>query len=889
MADSTSVSLIIMVYSGFILIVAGGAFAMFLGQVTSFKSNMRSILSDLGDGSQFRTFTAATGAELQGIFGRIPALAFCFQSYFQALIPPQPPYDQYYRSGREAAQTFDRDFILKTSLGLRVFNALPSILVSLGTLGTIAGLALSIYSAQPLLAQADAKSLGEMVTMLFDVGGKAFWPAGIAIFAAVTFLIVERIQTSESSDMIQAVTIVLDSGLTPHTIEQIASTSLTELRMTHKSLVEFTSNYFQTLHSTVGSLISKNGQTVEELLNTTATKYIVPMHQDLSAFRSETAASFESIRHTVTDVMGQLFQEIESTRALLREELARTRGEVGNHIALLGDNMVTNISRIEESICEAVKILHDGQDILRNDVLSKLDWMRAEVDILAQGMKEADERIFERLLGTLGDASNLLKEELEHLRLTVSTEFANIDIPALHMRTANIAHNLAGIHEVVTGNVAETRSLRDSFGDYSKRASSEWESMGEREANRSEQWRQHENDWRNETAVVRNVLSDQLAAQAELTQTLLAQLRDSSQIMAADLHQTTKIMEEVVSVDMGKQTKLLEAIHDRVGMQSNHLSEAIVSVGEDISHRVDLVATVLVGEGIAGDAELSPFLGEVREKLHKWAPEITYNDMRTRLKDYSVDKRVKEGEEKRAVGRADSEGTRRLEARTGLVQRVSQIHSEVQENAQKVESLVREDITRVSSSLKTQTDALHDQVSSVRGQVDSVRGQVDSIRGEISSVSGEVGHKLEDLVERMSRRIDKMGRRMDARMDELAERVASISDQVTDELHVIGDEVGSIASNVDMRRIDRTIDTMAEELRGISGYLEEMPLSSIKVVNMRKAMLKPRRNRPSAHAEHDDDEDVISYEYDGLEDHRSRRPRERLARPGSTRRRGRAS
>lgn len=881
MADSTSVSLFIMVYSGFILIVAGGAFAMFLGQVTSFKSNMRSILSDLGDGSQFRTFTAATGAELQGIFGRIPALAFCFQSYFQALIPPQPPYDQYYRSGREAAQTFDRDFILKTSLGLRVFNALPSILVSLGTLGTIAGLALSIYSAQPLLAQADAKSLGEMVTMLFDVGGKAFWPAGIGIFAAVTFLIVERIQTSESSDMIQAVTIVLDSGLTPHTIEQIASTSLTELRMTHKSLVEFTSNYFQTLHSTVGSLISKNGQTVEELLNTTATKYIVPMHQDLSAFRSETAASFESIRHTVTDVMGQLFQEIESTRALLREELARTRGEVGNHIALLGDNMVTNISRIEESMSEAVKILHDGQDILRTDVLSKLDWMRAEVDILAQGMKEADERIFERLLGTLSDASNLLKEELEHLRHTVSTEFANIDIPSLHMRTANIAHNLAGIHEVVTGNVAETRSLRDSFGDYSKRASHEWANMSEREANRDEQWRQHEHDWRNETTVVRDVLSEQLGAQAELTQTLLTQLRDSSHIIAADLHQATKMMEDVVAVDMGKQTKLLEAIHDRVGMQSNHLSEAILSVGEDISHRVDLVATVLVGEGISGDAELSPFLNEVRDKLHKWAPEITYSDMRTRLKDLSLDKRLKEGEEKRAVARAEAEGTRRLEARTGLIQRVSQMQSEAKENALKVEALMREDLNRVSGTLTSHTDSLHDQVS-------SVRGQVDTIREEISTVTGDVGQKLEDIVERMSRRIDKIGRRMDARMDELADRVASISDQVTDELHVIGDEVGSIASNVDMRRIDRTMDTMAEELRGISGYLEEMPLSSIKVVNMRKAMLKPRRNRPGAHAEHDDDENVISYEYDGMEDARRRPPRERLARPGSSRRRGRA-
>jgi hypothetical protein len=480
------------------------------------------------------------------------------------------------------------------------------------------------------------------------------------------------------------------------------------------------------------------------------------------------------------------------------------------------------------------------------------------------------------------------------------------------MRTANIAHNLVGIHAVVTGNAAETRSLRDSFGNYSNQAASEWASLGERNANRDEQWRQHENDWRTETTEVRDVLSQQLGAQAELTQTLLAQLRDSAQIMAADMHQSTKVMEEIVAVDMGKQTKLLEAIHDRVGMQGNRLAETVLSVGEDISHRVDLVATVLVGEGITTDAELSPFLNEVREKLHKWAPETTYNEMRMRLKEFSVDKRLKEGEDRRGVARAESEGTKRIEARTGLVQRVSQLHSEVKDDVQKVEAAVRDDMNRVADSLK-------DQASSLSGQVESIRGQVES-------VSGDMGQRLEEVVKRMSQRIDKIGRRIDARMDDISERVASISERVADELHVIGDEVDAIASNVDMRRIDRTMDDMAEELRGISGYLEEMPLSSIKVVNMRKSMLKPRgtRSRPEGGAlgarprnetrrdvhgegsyggqDEYDDEEVLSYGYDDVYDDRydrsvrdsvdqtsRRRQRERLARPGSSRRRGRAS
>gem|GEM_PF-6504459 len=993
--ETSTVSLFLLIYSAIIAIVAVGALAAFLSQVSAFQRSMREILGDLGDGAQYRSLTAETGAGLQAIFSRIPAMAFCFQSYFQALIPPQDPYDPYYRSGREAAHTFDRDFILKTSLGLRLYAALPSVLVSLGTLGTIIGLAACIYSAQPLLASSDAKTLGEMVSTLFSVGAKAFWPAGLGIIGAVSFHIVERVQTSQSSDMIQAVTLVLDSGLTPHSIEQIAATSLTEMRKTHKTLQDFTNTYFATLHTTVSKIVSRSGSlTVEDLLEQHGERFISPMHRDvtgfraetkenllafrvetkenLQAFRIETSANFETVRSLAVELSERLFLEIESARAVVRDEVSRTRDEVsrtrdevtrtcdevsrtreevtrtcdevsrtreevshtrvdvGERLNMLNGNMLAAVTRVEDGLRQAVRILADGQDQIRTDLAAKLEWLRGELNAVASDIEQGSERVQDRLLAVLGEAARVVQGELEYLRHTVTTEFANIDVPSLHMRTANIAHNLAGIHEVVAGSREETRRLATDFGAYSDRSAGDLRSFSEQ---------------------TRDTLSLQFGVQAELTQTLLAQLRDSAQIIASDVHQSTKVMEEVVAVDLAKQTHLLQQLTDRVGMQGNRMAEAVLSVGEDIAHRVDLVATVLVGEGIAVGTDLSPFLTDVREKLSKWAPETAYEQMRTKLSDFVVDKRLEEGDSRRAAERADVAGGRRLENRTGLIERVHQLHGERTEQAEQIQTVVRDDMKRASDDLQKQMeDRIHevarrlesmngtmsqemsrmtenmgrvsddmgrrvdsvseevgrrvDSVSEEVGRrvgsvseevgrrVDSVSEEVgrrmdvvsDEVGRRVDAVSGQMAHSLDELMERMSMRLDKLGRRMDA-------RIADISTRVQEELSVIGGEVEAIAEHFDMRKID----TMAVDIENISGLLEQMPLSTIKVVNM-KAALAPRgrtesrtanreETRDSSYEQSDDYDDESDVDYDRPLDSR----RTNLSRPSGARRRGRSA
>ena len=688
------------------------AIGAFVQKCFAFKREMNEVLAGLGDGSQFKSFTEETGAQLQNLFSRIPALAFCYQTYFQALIPPQPPYDNYYRSGREALYSFDRDFILKTSLGLRFFQSVPAILIALGALGTIIGFAGSLSSTQALLASSNPGNLTELARQLFEVGGKSFWPAGIGIFGGIALLITERMMTSQCSDMIQALAMVLDGGMSPRTIEQIASTSLTELRETHKAITDFTKGYYQNLSSHMGKLVTKGGQiTVEELLEMKAKDHLLPLAEDLKGIRDESLKAAETSHKLLAD-----------------------------KVLVLDQRMMESVDVLKSTLNKMQDSLVKSSDTLSQDQLSKLEWVVAEVQALAKDKEMWTTDSFSTLLGAIQGVASAVRGDLGSISQEFSSSFNGIDLPGIK-----------------------------------RELSSE--------------------------------LAARLTAQAEITQSILLELRDSSALMSADIHQAARVLEENLAPDMGRQSKLLQEITDRVAMQGNKLTETVLSVGEDLAHRVDLVSTVLVGEEAATGENASPFVQEVREKLTQYSPNVAYGTLRNRIEQMNIDRRIKEGESQRIEDRAQVEAEKRVITRQGLFERIGTLESQIREQR---DVLSNETAAVGSAIASTLGDHLSSQSQSLK---DGLGESNQKLHGDVAYLS----QKIDSIAEKLEEKLEKIGKKV-------GNRIAEFGDRVSEELHTIGEDVDTLAYG------GRKLDHIARDLQDLGEYLEEIPLSTIQVV-----------------------------------------------------------
>jgi hypothetical protein len=700
MNETSHLSTFVMLFGGAVAIASITALAVFIMKCLSFKREMNDVLVGLGDGSQFKTFTEETGAHLQALFSRIPALAFCYQTYFQALIPPQPPYDNYYRSGREALYSFDRDFILKTSLGLRFVQSVPAILVSLGALGTIVGFAASLSSTQALLANAEPGNVTELARQLFEVGGKSLWPAGIGIFGGIALLIVERMMTSQCSDMIQALAMVLDGGMTPRTIEQIASTSLTELRETHKAITDFTKGYYQNISSHMSKLVTKGGQmTVEELLDLKAKNLLLPMAEDLKGLRNETALATDTAVKSLGQKIGALESKLVDSLEILKQSLVSSAHSVSG------------------------------------DQLGKLEWAVTEVQALARDKEMWTTDNFATLLGAIQSVTSAVRGDIGSYSDELNSNINGMDLPGMR----------------------------------------------------------------------KNLVSDlvsKLSAQAEATQSILLELRDSSVLMSTDIHQAAKVIEENIATDMGRQSKLLQEITDRVAMQGNKLTETMLSVGEDIAHRVDLVSSVLVGEEAANAESASPFVQEVREKLTAFSPNIAYGNLRERIAQMNIDRRIKEGESQRVEDRAEVEAQKRVISREGLFDRIGALESQIRDQ---------------KNALANETAAVG---SAVLNQGDTIKDGLGKSNLKIHNDVAFLSQKIDGIAEQLEKKLDKIGKKMES-------RVAEFGDRMSEELEIISGEVDHLAHG------ESRLDEIARDLQGIGDFLEDLPLSTIQVVQRR--------------------------------------------------------
>jgi hypothetical protein len=751
-----------MLFGGAVAIASLTAIVAFVQKCIAFKREMNAVLEGVGDGSQFKTFTDETGEQLQTLFAKVPALAFCFQTYFQALIPPQPPYDTYYRSGREALFAFDKDFILKTTLGLRLFQAVPAILISMGALGTIMGFAASLSSTQSLLAaSAGSDNLTELARQLFEIGGKSFWPAGIGLLGGIALLIIERILTTQCSDMIQALCMVMDAGMAPRTIEQIASTSLTELRQTHKALTEFTKSYVTNLNSSLSKALSKGGQlTMEDLLEQKAKEFVVPVNEEIRAFRAEAQKAAESTFKLVAD------------KSLALE----------NRLMDSVDSLKSVVSKLQDAL------LKTGDSVSR-DSSSKLEWVVSEIQALSQARDNWSQESIQSMLLAINNVTAAVRGDLGSFSEQVHHNLAGMDLPGMK---------------------------KDLVFE----------------------------------------LASRLTAQAEVTQNILLELRDSATLMSADIHQAARVLEEQMAPDLGRHSKLLQEVTDRIGMQGNRLTETILSVGEDLAHRVDLVSTVLVGDEPTSKDESSPFLSEVREKLTQFSPNNTYGAMRERIAQLNVDRRIKEGESQRASDRAEAESQTRVVSRSGLFERIGELESQI----------------------RTQKDELAQNTNSLGESI----GEKLSSQGEVVRDGlGKSTLKLHNDVAYLAQKIDTIAEKLEARLEKIGSHVgkniAEFGDRVNDELMIIGEDVDVLAHELGKRKLDK----IAAGLQDLGDYLEDLPLSTIQVSQGR-----PRRT--SSSQRESDDRYEEGYDRGDQDDYDDRgqgsAPRRSLRRPVAQRR-----
>ena len=755
---------------GFCLVIAGlgiAALVFFLKRASLLKQSLAEVGGELSSAGDLRSFTEETANRLNSIFAKIPALSLCYQGFYQSLIPPQAPYELFYRSGRPAQDCFDREFILKNSLQLRFFNAFPSIIVAIGILGTVIGFAATVSHAQPLFESTDSKGMSIVVSAMFSSGAMAFWPAGIAILFAVVFQIVERVQTQQSADMIEIITVLVDTQMPPQTVEQITATSLTELRQQHQTILNFTTNYFTTLRTTVMKMISTDGTaTVEELLKRTAETYIVPLGIQLADMRKNIVDSMTLLQTEVSQASRFLIENISAMNdevvaiknemALVRHDLTSATVEISEALreGLSGfkDGILSELLKLNERLSHGIALLETSckelihtQQHFRTDAVVQLEHLRAEIKDhifkLSNDITTNEQELLERIGHSVNDAATLLTRELEVVKAQMSNEFAGLDMHALHSNATRIADNSDLTIELLHQSKAGISGVAE-------------------------------------------------------------QLVVSTDIMANDLH----THQNALIVEMNT--------------QGQTLSRTVTAVGVDVAARMNAISHVLVGEDIElpapdfGDAAASD-REALDEKIERWNAPRENHDQTPRESIVSRIGRMREEIESSVHSSRDD-----------LAREVTHVSERLARHVSKNSSDIASEIKVQNGEIKAQTNELKSQQSVLKAQGNELKAHSGEISKQGAEISSRMSEEMNEVVNQLARKIntihDDLSTRVEQMTSDFNTRIARMDKTVGKDLDKIGDGIDGVA---------RDFAGLTQDIEQMRDFLSEMPLSRIEVIN----------------------------------------------------------
>lgn len=424
-------------------------------------------LFDKHDPLSFAQHYAEIDAQLQ----KQPLLAQQWQTYRQTLLPPrQADTPVYYTQAPQAY--FNIAGLIESRINLRLYQAVPNILVGIGIWFTFLGLVAALWFASQGVAADDINQAQQSLRDLLHAATFKFVTSIAGLMASIIFSWAEKARLHQLSKQLETLNQQMSNCMLLRTPTQLQALQLQETQKQTQQLKQFQQHLGQTLGQSLGETVGLHlqqavqplaqaidglGDKISSLNQEALTELLERFSQQVQgAAGSELKQLADTLKHLVF-ALNEFKQGFEQTGMGVGTEMqnaASTLNSVQGNFAQLGDDLLQRLAQTSADLHRTSQNLHAAGAPLAEtatrfqqsleQLQNLMQTLQNAGESLAQNQRDAAQNLrhteqqvqqvwsnyqqrFEHVDDDLGQVFNALSQGLDHYRQQVEQFTSRLD------------------------------------------------------------------------------------------------------------------------------------------------------------------------------------------------------------------------------------------------------------------------------------------------------------------------------------------------------------------------------------------------------------------------------------------------------------------------------